>query len=146
MVASLTSQKGHLNAAIRKNYKNKNKATSKRPHNASLFAFGNNNEPRVSTRLFRTNYSDTEWNIWVGPDGRIKPGVNPRDPRHRKSFNKDTVNGKPWCLICKKSGHDMSSCRAPTQKGGGGRGKGKRKGKGKGGNIDGGRGQSRNFR
>jgi hypothetical protein len=31
------SQKGHLNAAIRK--KSKNMATSKRPHKASLFAF-----------------------------------------------------------------------------------------------------------
>jgi hypothetical protein len=55
----------------------KKKATNKRPHKASLFAFGNNNAQRVSTRLFRTNYSDAEWNIRVGPDGRIKPGVNP---------------------------------------------------------------------
>ena len=126
------SQKGHLNAAIHKN--SRNRMTRKGPHKASLFAFGNNDEPRVSTRLFRTNYSDAEWNIRVGPAGRIKPGVNPKDPRHRNSFNKDTVNGKPWCLICKKNGHHMTSCRAPTQNGGGGRGKGKGKGNGKGGN------------
>ena len=137
------SQKGHLNAAIQKN--SKRKVTSRRPNKASLFAFGNQNEqPRVSTRLFRTNYSDAEWNVRVGQDGRIKPGVNPKDPRHKNSFNKDTVQGKPWCLICKTSGHDMISCRAPGNASRGGKGKGK--GKGKGGNRGGGRGQNRNFR
>jgi hypothetical protein len=135
------SQKGHLNAAIHKN-NNRNSNKVRHPHRAALFAFGNDNEQRVSTRLFRTNYSNAEWNIRVGPDGRIKPGVNPKDPRHRNSFNKDTVNGKPWCLICKQAGHDMISCRAPSQNGGGGRGKGKGKGKGKGGNKGGGRGRN----
>ena len=135
------SQKGHLNAAIHKN-NNRNSNKVRHPHRAALFAFGNDNGQRVSTRLFRTNYSNAEWNIRVGPDGRIKPGVNPKDPRHRNSFNKDTVNGKPWCLICKQAGHDMISCRAPSQNGGGGRAKGKGKGKGKGGNKGGGRGRN----
>jgi len=136
------SQKGHLNAAIRKNT---NRATSRRPHKASLFAYGNKQSepPRVSTRLFRTNYSDAEWSVRVGPDGKIKPGVNPKDPRHRNSFNKDTVEGKPWCLICKTNGHDMISCRAPSKQG---QGKGKGKGKGKGNNRGGGRGQHRGSR
>ena len=124
--------KGHLNAAV---FKRKPRVTSRRPNKANLFAFGNDNEqPRISTRLFRTNYSDAEWNVRVGPDGKIKSGVNPKDPRHRNSFNKDTVQGKPWCLICKRSGHDMTSCRTPKQSGQG-------KGKGKGGNRNGGRGQ-----
>jgi hypothetical protein len=79
-----------LNAAIRKNFKNR--ATSKRPHKASLFAFANSNEPRISTRLFRTKYSDAEWNVRVEQDGRIKSGVNPKDPRHKNNFNKDTVD------------------------------------------------------
>ena len=130
--------KGHLNAAVFK----KKRVTSRRPNKASLFAFGNDSEqPRVSTRLFRTNYSDAEWNVRVGPDGKIKPGVNPKDPRHRNSFNKDTVNGKPWCLICKKAGHDMTSCRTPPRNGGKGKGKGQggQRGRGQG------RGQN-NFR
>jgi hypothetical protein len=64
--------------------------TSRRPNKASLFAFGNDSEqPRVSSRLFRTNYSDAEWNVRVGPDGKIEPRVNPKDPRHRNSFNED---------------------------------------------------------
>jgi hypothetical protein len=66
------SQKGHLNAAIYKN--TQKRATSRHPNKASLFAFGNgNDQSRVSTRLFRTNYSDAEWNVRVGPDGKIKP-------------------------------------------------------------------------
>ena len=114
--------KGHLNAAV---LKKKHRVTSRRPNKASLFAFGNDkDQPRISTRLFRTNYSDAEWNVRVGPDGKIKPGVNPKDPRHRNSFNKDTVQGRPYCLICKKSGHDMTSCRTPPRKGGKGKGKG----------------------
>jgi hypothetical protein len=100
--------------------------TSRRPNKASLFAFGNDNsQPRISTRLFRTNYSDAEWNVRVGPDGKIKPGVNPKDPRHRNSFNKDTVQGKPWCLICKKAGHEMTSCQTPPRRGGGAKAKAK---------------------
>ena len=135
------SQKGHLNAAIYK--KSQNRVTSRKPSKAALFAYGNGNEqPRVSTRLFRTNYTDAEWNVRVGHDGKIKPGVNPKDPRHRNSFNKDTVNGKPWCLICKQAGHDMISCRAPKPNGK----RGKGKGKGNGGHRGGGRGQNRNFR
>jgi len=134
------SQKGHLNAAIYK--KSQNRVTSRKPNKAALFAYGNgDDQPRVSTRLFRTNYTDAEWNVRVGHDGKIKPGVNPKDPRHRNSFNKDTVQGKPWCLICKKAGHDMTSCRAPKPNGG----RGKGKGKGNGGNRGGGRGQNRNF-
>ena len=137
-----SKNRGHLNAAI---FKKKQRVTSRRPNKASLFAFGNNDsQPRISTRLFRTNYSDAEWNVRVGPDGKIKPGVNPKDPRHRNSFNKDTVQGKPWCLICKKAGHDMTSCQTPPRRGG----KGKGKGKGQGGQRNGGRGQGRgnNFR
>ena len=139
-----SKNRGHLNAAI---FKKKQRVTSRRPNKASLFAFGNNDsQPRISTRLFRTNYSDAEWNVRVGPDGKIKPGVNPKDPRHRNSFNKDTVQGKPWCLICKKAGHDMTSCQTPPRRGG--KGKGKGKGKGQGGQRNGGRGQGRgnNFR
>ena len=80
-----SKNRGHLNAAI---FKKKQRVTSRRPNKASLFAFGNNDsQPRISTRLFRTNYSDAEWNVRVGPDGKIKPGVNPKDPRHRNSFN-----------------------------------------------------------
>ena len=137
------SKKGYLNAAIHKR-PNANKAYSRRPNKAALFAFGNDNEQRISTRLFRTNYTDAEWKIRVGPDGRIKRGVDPKDPRNRNSFNKDTVNGKPWCLACKRKGHDLTSCRAPKPNGGGGRGKGK--GKGNGGNRGGGRGNNKNFR
>ena len=129
-------KKSHLNAAISKN--NHKRATSRHPNKASLFAYGNgNDEPRVSTRLFRTNYSEAEWNVRVGPDGKIKPGVNPKDPRHRNSFNKDTYQGKPWCLICKKPGHDMTSCRNPQPTGG------KGKGKGRGNNKSGGRGPNK---
>ena len=139
-----SKNRGHLNAAI---FKKKQRVTSRRPNKASLFAFGNNDsQPRISTRLFRTNYSDAEWNVRVGHDGKIKPGVNPKDPRHRNSFNKDIVQGKPWCLICKKAGHDMTSCQTPPRRGG--KGKGKGKGKGQGGQRNGGRGQGRgnNFR
>jgi hypothetical protein len=104
-----------LNAAIRKNFNNR--ATSKRPHKASLFAFANSNEPRISTRLFRTKYSDAELNVRVEQDGRIKSGVNPKDPRHKNNFNKDTVDEKPWGLICNRLytysiyGQTLARCR-----------------------------------
>ena len=95
------SQEGHVNAAVRK--KSKNIATSKRSHKASLFAFRNNNEPRISTRLFRTNYSDAEWNIRVGPLNRITWPLSKAKPPNGRSLN---AHSNPNCsafAVCIKS-------------------------------------------
>jgi hypothetical protein len=98
-------------------FKRKPRVTSRRPNKASLFAFGNDDsQPRISTRLFRTNYSDAEWNVRVGPDGKINSGINPQDPRHRNNVHKVTVPGPPWCILCKKAGHDNYDLMSnPTQ-------------------------------
>jgi hypothetical protein len=87
------------------------------------------------TKLMKSNYSDALWNKRVDENGRPRKTIDAQDPKNRAMHCNDcwpAGSTTKWCLMCRKSGHDLTSCiklskRSKQQ----GNGKGKGRGQGK---------------
>ena len=88
-----------------------------------------------SLRDMKSNYSDALWNKRVDENGRPRKTIDAQDPKNRAMHCNDcwpAGSTTKWCLMCRKSGHDLTSCiklskRSKQQ----GNGKGKGRGQGK---------------
>ena len=96
---------------------------------------GQNGAQLPSLRDMKSNYSDALWNKRVDENGRPRKTIDAQDPKNRAMHCNDcwpAGSTTKWCLMCRKSGHDLTSCiklskRSKQQ----GNGKGKGRGQGK---------------
>ena len=99
-----------------------------------------------SLRDMKPNYSQATWDKRVDNQGKLRPNIDATDPKQRALHCNDcwpAGSKTPWCLICKRAGHNLTGCLKLSQRSKPSRRDGKGKGKGRG--NQGMKGRSKNW-
>ena len=94
----------------------------------------------------KPNYSQATWDKRVDNQGKLRPNIDATDPKQRALHCNDcwpAGSKTPWCLICKRAGHNLTGCLKLSQRSKPSRRDGKGKGKGRG--NQGMKGRSKNW-